>query len=175
MSTAPDIFVTPEDLLVLEEILADPHCASLTIRQAIRAKIDTARVVPAADMPAETITLGSRVRFQVDHLPPVERILVRGAGVYPTGAAQCVTTPRGITLLGLAKGAQVEITDETGMETLHVLDVSYQPEAARRIANIVEFDKRFPPRPDWHRPAGAPARPAGAPFWDDDDPGPSAA
>jgi len=175
MRTAPDMMITPQDLAVLEAILSDPHFTNARIRQAIRARIASARIVLADDMPLNIATIGARIRFQVDNLAPDERILVKGAGIYPTGTAQCITTPRGIALLGLAEGTSINVADDAGSEVLHIISVLYQPEAARRTADITHFDINRLPGTSWPQTATLPTRPAGAPFWDDDDPGPTAA
>ncbi len=109
------------------------------ISAALLRKLDRCRVVRADAIGADVATLGSRVVFSADGGPPEARVLVLPTRTSAAGWTLPVTTPRGLALLGHAVGAVVPVAGEDGSvgETLHLLSVAYQPEAAEAAAAMV--------------------------------------
>lgn len=173
MSTRP-IIITPKDLSALEALLDAQEFASEIVRQAARDKIAQAHVVFASDLPRDAISIGTRVSFQINDLNPIERVLTKDPDIYPLGSTQSFATSRGIALLGLREGASATAMNETGSETIRVMRILFQPEAADSYVTTGSLSSVIPMRPK-NPTSKSLLRPAGAPYWDDDDPGPSAA
>jgi len=87
-----------------------------------------ADVLDSGQIPADVVTMNSRVRFEDDG--DVREITL----VYPQDAAAdqgrvSVLAPIGTALLGLAVGDSIEWKLPAGMRRIRVLGVTYQPEA----------------------------------------------
>ena len=172
--------LTPKDHAVLDTLLErclEPGGAYAAL---LRRKLAGAEVQTARNIPANVVTLDSRVLYRVDGGPAETRIVAQSAAGGPVvGLLLPVTTMRGLALLGMAEGESVAI-DEGGAEiVLSVQTVAYQPEAARREAQL-DRAARGPALRLVHS-ASTPKEPAraAAPYilsnGFDDDPGPSAA
>lgn len=174
MSNHTNAVLTAKDFRTLENLLTSDVSLEWRVRRAVRDKLRHAEVVFGADIPYDVITLGTRFRFQIDGLIPDERVLVRLCDSYPQGTAMCLSTVRGIALLGQKEGDVINLPAGGRTEQIIVETVLFQPEAnvhhvhllnaeeARvhsRTADIIDLINR----------------PVGAPYWDGDDPGPHAA
>lgn len=131
ITTRPAITLSERDLERLEAMLA-----SLPEDQpgvdALRDELDRATILSSEAMPADVVTMNSRIRFMLE---PAGRE-VEVTLVYPrdfTGASDqlSVTTPAGIAVLGLSVGQQIEWLAPNGQTVrARIVDVSYQPERA---------------------------------------------
>lgn len=169
--------LTTKDYTILEVMLErfqgrDPVLVDLLTR-----KIAGAKVVFRADIAPDVATLSSRAVYRVDHGPQETRIIAHDEMRGLVGTVIPITNPRGLALLGLAEGDSMSFKGSGGeVETVTLLKVAYQPEAARS-----ELRPAFP---------GLPARPPALrlvhsrdegpprqslPGEEPDDPGPSAA
>lgn len=131
ITTRPAIVVSERDLERLEAMLAglpDTHPGA----EALREELDRAQILPSEQMPADVVTMNSRIRFVVD--PAGKEVDVDL--VYPrdlTGLPDqlSVTTPAGVAVLGLAVGQQIEWLAPNGQTArARIVDVTYQPERA---------------------------------------------
>lgn len=174
--------LTSKDHAILEALLErcpEPGGAYAAL---LARKLAGAGVWSGRDIPADVVTLDSRVLYRVDGGPAQTRILARSpAGSPVVGLLLPLTTLRGLALLGLAEGESVTFEEGDAEVTLSVQEVAYQPEAARREAQLTRADAR---RPTLRLVHSAPDLPAPSPrfrqvlshgFHDGDDPGPSAA
>lgn len=163
--------LTTKDYAVLETMLERSREPAGAHAALLRRKLAGAGLWLNEDIPADVVTLNSRVAFRAGDAPATTRIVAQAPIDGLVGMLLPVTTLRGLALLGLAEGESVTFgLDET---TLTVLEVAYQPEAAQREAQML----RVPPaRPALRLVHSAP-EPAFAPrgFGGSDDPGPSAA
>ncbi len=131
ITTRPAIIVSERDLERLEGMLAGlPD--DLPAADALRDELDRAEIRRSEAMPADVVTMNSRIRFVVE---PAGRE-VEATLVYPrdvTGAPDqlSVTTPAGIAVLGLAVGQQIEWLAPNGQTVrARIVDIAYQPERA---------------------------------------------
>jgi regulator of nucleoside diphosphate kinase len=182
---APDrpVVLTSNDYMEVERLLGaapDMHPAAAA---AMRTKLAGAQVVFPGDVPADVVTLDSRVVYQIEDNGPETRTLV--AKTDDSAAAPRslpLSTPAGACLLGLAEGDRAYIPSQRGpVRSLKVLSLVYQPERSHRsffgdvsapaaedirpavgAGNLLRFSRR--------RAAAAPA-----PGPDDDGHGPQAA
>jgi regulator of nucleoside diphosphate kinase len=170
MSTTSLPRLTPRDFTILETMLADHLGGDEMLISAIRKKLKFAQIVFAEDLPADVVTVGSRVAFTVDSQWPQERRLTPIVQYVAGQDHQTLASLRGVELLGQSEGDSTELDYGTRVECLEIHKVLYQPEA--------EIKKRKRPvgvhlvssRSD-SRPSGA-VRPRPLP---ENDPGPSAA
>lgn len=159
--------ITPRDLGILEAMLDRDADGSDVLARAIRRKLRLAQIVFADDLPANIVTLGSRIAFQIDDRPIEERTLVAPEQYVPSQGHQSIASLRGVAMLGLAEGNCLEIELEDRTETLSIVQVLYQPEADRSTRKAPAL-RLVSNRADAARPIPTPH-----PY--DDDPGPSAA
>lgn len=143
----------------------------------LRRKIDRARVVFRADVPANVATLSSRVTFSVDGRDPETGVLSRDRMAAGADRFVPISTPRGLALLGLAEGQEFVITNGEGSEErIRLETVEYQPEAARRAKEDSGAPAQRKPALKLIRGSNDdPRRLAAATADGPDDPGPSAA
>ncbi len=102
---------------------------------ALEQELDRATVVRAGEVPHHTVTMNSRVRVRDlnDGREMTYQI------VFPCNADVAknrisVLAPIGTGLLGYSAGTTVEWQVPSGMRRLRILQVEYQPEAARAVA-----------------------------------------
>jgi regulator of nucleoside diphosphate kinase len=187
MSSNETYQLTTKDHTILEvmrerAIGRDPIAAEI-----LRRKLSRAMLMFREDIAPEVVTLSSRVRFRVDDAPAETRIITPEEMRGLVGQSLPISHPRALALIGLAEGQSMTIPRaDGGSETLTVVHVVYQPEAARRERLGAALSTEVnPSRPvsrvlrlvhDADAQAGAPVAPRGG--WSDggfDDPGPSAA
>lgn len=183
MATEPRFHLTTRDHAILQALFdahRGPHGPYLLL---LEQKLRGSALAFSDDIPADVATLGSRIAYTVDGVPAGPHELVEGEVPGHAEDGLSMRTLRGLALLGLSEGNAVVIDlGERARETLRVVEVLSQPEAAARgkaaapNANAPGADAAgkggaavvsFRPR------AARPAFPDPAP--DDDDPGPRAA
>lgn len=178
MATEPRFHLTTRDHAILQGLFdahRGPHGPYLLL---LEQKLRGSALAFSDDIPADVVTLGSRVAYTVDGAPAGPHALVEGDAPDRPADAVSVRTLRGLALLGLSEGSAVVVDLGDGVsEALRVVEVLSQPEAAARgKAAATGAGKAgegggavvsFRPR------AARPAFPDPGP--DDDDPGPRAA
>lgn len=170
----PLVFTSP-DFVLLEHLLdagGEPFAGAAEI---IRRKLAAATLVFPEDVPADVVTLNSRVRFAAGTALSQETTLVVGPGEVVHGPTLLLNSPRGLALIGAAAGQTVQARRPDGsVEHLFIEAVPYQPEQQRtRPALKVVSSQERPDAPVAALSAASrhvPPRLGG-----DDDPGPSAA
>ncbi|MDG4892554.1 nucleoside-diphosphate kinase [Mesorhizobium sp. WSM4976] len=185
MSTTDSCQLTTKDFTILE-VLRDRHPMRDEAFWAIlQRKISSAVVMFRDDIPANVVTLNSRVAYRVNDGPAETRIIAHDQMRGLVGMLLPITNLRGLALLGLAEGQSISIPTAGGhLEILTVHEVVYQPEAARRerLKLAGASEPRRPSEPGLrvvHRsddPRDKPGNGVAAGFDTGfDDPGPSAA
>jgi regulator of nucleoside diphosphate kinase len=127
----PPILLSSLDLKRLEALLDKMSPAEAERHDALASELARAEVVEPTAMPANVVTMNSRVTFEDDATGEATTVTL----VYPSAAGATGTVsilaPVGSALLGLAKGQHIDWPTPDGHERrLRVLDISYQPEAA---------------------------------------------
>jgi len=184
MSNTDFCQLTTKDFTILEVMLERCQGQDHPLRELLRRKLDGATVMFRDDIPANVVTLSSRVSYRVDDGPVETRIVAHDEMRGMVGSVLPISNPRGLALMGLAEGQSIVICRaDGGEEKLTLQEVAYQPEAARRGADERRSDASRP-RPGGpilrvvHRSDDLPPRQIRAmPRFDGgpDDPGPSAA
>jgi regulator of nucleoside diphosphate kinase len=175
--------LTSKDFTILEAMRDRCLSPASAYGRLLARKIDTARVVLTEDIAPDRVTLNTRLRYSVGGGAEIACLLVQGDVHGIVGLTLPVETMRGLALLGLRPGEQIELAAEGGPpETLAVVQVDYQPEAARRERRAGLGRPAAPalrlvhsvPGVQGARSAGGPPQHCAALPWPD-DPGPSAA
>lgn len=125
--------LTAKDLNALEVMLERRGADNGPLSRLLRRKLSAAAFVYPDDIDPQTITINSRIEFQVDGGSPQTRILVYGGEDAFPGMALPITTMHGLALLGLTAPDTIHCERPDGsMEELALSRVLYQPESARR-------------------------------------------
>ena len=129
----PNLIVTHEDARRLGELLDSTPAAAAPMATLLEEELMRAELVASADVPADIVTMNSRVHCR-DEASGQEREIEL---VYPhevdAGRTRVsVLAPVGAALLGLRAGQSIDWPLPGGrMTRMQVLAVPYQPEAAR--------------------------------------------
>ena len=128
----PAIILNELDAARLDTLLEQPAFASLPVAEALNNELDRAEMLSPANMPADVVTMNSRVKFR--NLSDGEvrvRTLVYPAKMTDSNTQLSVMAPVGAALLGLRVGDSIHWELPGGVAThLEVLELEYQPEAA---------------------------------------------
>ncbi|SFQ09831.1 regulator of nucleoside diphosphate kinase [Mesorhizobium sp. NFR06] len=139
--------LTTKDYTILEVIRERRPIRDEAFSTILQRKISRAVVMFREDIPANVVTLSSRVAYRVNDGPAETRIVAHDQMRGLVGMLLPITNPRGLALLGLAEGQSMSIpTADGNLETLTVHEVLYQPEAARRerlkLAGVAASESR---------------------------------
>ena len=132
MATAPTLTPSSRDLDRLEQLLDSPAMATHPAAVALAAELGRANVVEPEDMPADVVTMNSRVTCVADVGGETHRLTL----VYPPDAdvdrhRVSVLAPVGTALLGLSVGQSIDWNAPGGRSLrLRVTAIDYQPESA---------------------------------------------
>jgi regulator of nucleoside diphosphate kinase len=151
MPSTDSCLLTTKDYTILEVIRERHPMRDEPFSAILQRKISSAVVMFREDIPANVVTLSSRVAYRLNDGPAETRIVAHDHMRGLVGMLLPITNARGLALLGLAEGQSMSIpTADGSLETLTVHEVVYQPEAARRerlkLAGVAA--------PDPYRPGG---------------------
>ena len=134
--TRRTIYITREDLQRLQRLVDGLRAnsrAELANLTALEDELDRARIVEASKIRPDVVTLGSRVRVcdldtgrEMDY-----EVVYPNTKSRSSADALSVLAPLGTALLGYRAGDVVEWQVPKGKRRLKVIEVLYQPEAAR--------------------------------------------
>lgn len=126
------LIVSSLDLARLEQLLDSPAYADSDSAVRLGEELARARVLPPAQMPADVVTMNSKVTC-VEEISGKEHHLTL---VYPKNADAAVgnisvLAPIGAALLGLSVGQSIDWSAPSGQPLrVRVASIAYQPEAA---------------------------------------------
>ena len=127
----PPILLSSLDLKRLEALLDKMPPAEAERHDMLASELARAEVIEPAAMPADIVTMNSRVTFEDEATGESTTVTL----VYPSAAGALgtvsVLAPVGSALLGLAKGQHIDWpTPDSRERHLRVLEIGYQPESA---------------------------------------------
>ena len=141
--------LTTKDYTILEIMREQPFGLDELMRSILDRKLSNAIVALRDDIPADVVTVGSRVTYRIDDGRAETRIVAGDdfhglSGLLPVAP---ISHPRGLAMLGLAEGDSATLHPHDGpAETIAVLEVVHQPEAARldsrRLDSMIEPIRR---------------------------------
>lgn len=119
-----DIIITTRDHFVLDEIACLRMRSGDAAARILIEKLKCSKIVSPEDVPADVITLGSRVVFSVDGGDAEARVLTHPDAHSVSAWSLPITAPRGAALLGLRAGAVTNAPRlRGGMERIDILSV----------------------------------------------------
>ena len=130
MSIKPPITVSSFDLERIEQLMASATHRKVPGLDGLQLELNRADIVAPNEVPANVITMNSKVRF-LDDATNTEYDLTL---VYPSQAnlpdTVSILAPVGSALLGMSVGQRIEWPVPSGQTMkLRVLSIVYQPEA----------------------------------------------
>mgnify|MGYP001069501091 CR=1 FL=1 len=130
-------YLTAQDFARLEHLVHVEMKADALARAPLLAKLAAARVVGQGDVPPDTATLGSRVRYRLGGEAEEPRYLVMPDRARDDGYFLSVASLMGALLIGERAGWCCEFARGSEMLMLELAGVEFQPEAeARRFSNM---------------------------------------
>ncbi len=132
------VVVTQQDHMILKRMLERAPDTGSNMATALRRKLAGARIVTEDAIARDVVTISSRVAFRVDDGDEQTRVIVHEDSRVMTGLTLPLAHPRAIAMLGVRAGERVFVGLPGGRtETVTVMRVSYQPEAAKREMTVV--------------------------------------
>ena len=130
----PPIIVSNQDLERLEQLLDSLSASRTPGVDALQRELERAEIVELDAIPSDVITMNSTARcINEDSGKEFELTLTYPVDTHMTHGKVTVLAPVGSALLGLSVGQSIEWPVPSGRKaTFRVLEVSYQPEAARK-------------------------------------------
>lgn len=132
----PPVFISRRDFGRLEHLarVRPAHCADIVARFLI-AELDRAIICRDDDLPANAVTMRSRVLFRPDVGRDIEsRTLVYPHDYDPSGAVLSILSPVGVALLGLREGASMVYPAlDGGIRRVAVEKVAWRPDRQVRF------------------------------------------
>lgn len=174
MSEHQTVFLSTGDYFLLQGFNLPEGDDRDVVATMLRRKLDAAIVTFPADVGPDVIMTGCKVLYRIDGVRIEERTLVAGRNDPADGLALCLTSPRGMALIGMSVGQSVVVVLADGTrETLRVEDVCHPKALGYATAgdHFVGAPYLDPAHPD----ATALRDQAGVLTEHGDDPGPSAA
>lgn len=135
MSSLPPVIMSSLDVARLERLLETHELAGSPAATALLAEIDRADIREPKEMPADVVTMNSRLSCHVLEDSTLHELTL----VYPDQADLSagrisIMAPVGMALLGLRVGQTIEWPGPQGKPlTLKVTELDYQPEAAGEL------------------------------------------
>jgi regulator of nucleoside diphosphate kinase len=131
MIPSPQLTVSSLDLARLEALLSRPAMRDSATADALWGELARAQVLPPEAMPANVVTMNSRVRFALEPSGKEFELDLKYPDDTAADGAISILAPVGSALLGLAVGQRIEWPLPTGGRVgVRILAVTYQPEAA---------------------------------------------
>lgn len=128
------IYITKYDLARLQELLKVAHtfgARDTEYLDRLEDELERGHVVGAKEVPADVITMNSRVLLQDERTgEQVTYTLVFPTDADPSEGKLSVLAPVGTAMLGYGVGQTIEWPTPGGIRRLKVVSLLYQPEAA---------------------------------------------
>lgn len=126
------IYVTEQDLARLRGVVAThENGRDAASAQQLETELDRAVVVPPDEIPADIVTMNSRVVFEDESGRRRDIQLVYPGEARPERGRVSILAPVGVALLGLSIGQEIDWPMPNGRTaSLRIVSVLYQPEAA---------------------------------------------
>lgn len=127
---APKLVINADELAHLEGLAEGAYQRNPALADRLLDELGRARIVPAAKMPADVVTIGSRVSYRDESTGQEKTVTL----VYPEDAdisrgQVSIMTPIGVSLIGLAEGAAFYWdTRDDQRRMLTVIDVAQPSE-----------------------------------------------
>lgn len=134
MAALPEIILSELDVARIETLIERMR-SSKHDYQKLEAELARGRIVAPQAIPANVVTMNSRVQFKIVQTGKVfEKTLVYPKDLASTNDSLSILAPIGSSLLGLQIGQQIEWPMPGGSVTVEIIDIPYQPERSGDFA-----------------------------------------
>jgi regulator of nucleoside diphosphate kinase len=137
----PNIFITELDMEKLRQLLEGARNSASKDKEhlaMLEEELDRARLVSAGRVPADVVTMNSRVRMtDLDTGKEMTYTLVFPRDADFSQAKISVLAPIGTAILGYRAGDVIEWNVPGGKRKFRVEEILHQPEAAERAARVL--------------------------------------
>lgn len=134
MDTRPVIILTSRDLERLETLLGTLSAATFPGKTELLAELDRADVVEPQDVPADVVTMNSKVRFALESGEEFCLTLVYPQDMDGSAERISILAPVGSALLGLSEGEHIEWPRPGGgIMKVRLVEVVDQPERTSKL------------------------------------------
>ncbi len=131
MDVKPPIVISAIDADRIDQLLERAEFRTCAGRAELLAELDRARVVAPEAMPADVVTMNSRVRFREQASGREFSLTLCYPNERQETDALSILAPVGSALLGLREGDQIEWPAPSGsLLKVAIIEVEYQPERA---------------------------------------------
>ena len=134
MADLPEIILSELDVARIETLIERMRNSKDDYRK-LEAELARGRIVVPQAIPANVVTMNSRVQFKILQTGKVfEKTLVYPKDLATTRDTISILAPIGSSLLGLQIGQQIEWPMPGGSVTVEIVDIPYQPERSGDFA-----------------------------------------
>lgn len=132
MKTQPDIIISEVDYTRIDNLLQSSSGVPANIKAALQTELERADLVSPQEIPADVVTMNSRVKFSVISTGATFTLkLVYPKDMDDSGDNISILAPVGSAMLGLKEGDEIEWPDSKGgMLQVRIESIEYQPERA---------------------------------------------
>lgn len=132
MKTQPDIIISEVDYTRIDNLLQSSIGVPANIKAALQTELERADLVSPQEIPADVVTMNSRVKFSVISTGATFTLkLVYPKDMDDSGDNISILAPVGSAMLGLKEGDEIEWPDgKGGMLQVRIESIEYQPERA---------------------------------------------
>lgn len=132
MKTQPDIIISEVDYTRIDNLLQSSSGVPANIKAALQTELERAELVSPEEIPADVVTMNSRVKFSVISTGATFTLkLVYPKDMDDSGDNISILAPVGSAMLGLKEGNEIEWPDgKGGMLQVRIESIEYQPERA---------------------------------------------
>ena len=134
MTALPEIILSELDVARIETLIERMR-SSKDDYQKLEAELARGRIVAPQTIPANVVTMNSRVQFKILQTGKVfEKTLVYPKDLASSSDGLSILAPIGSSLLGLQIGQQIEWPMPGGAVKVEIVDIPYQPERSGDFA-----------------------------------------
>lgn len=132
MKTQPDIIISEVDYTRIDNLLQSSSGVPANIKAALQTELERADLVSPQEIPADVVTMNSRVKFSVISTGATFTLkLVYPKDMDDSGDNISILAPVGSAMLGLKEGDEIEWPDgKGGTLQVRIESIEYQPERA---------------------------------------------
>ncbi|WP_127346148.1 nucleoside diphosphate kinase regulator [Pseudidiomarina mangrovi] len=134
MADLPEIILSELDVARIETLIERMRGSKDDYRK-LEAELARGRIVAPQAIPANVVTMNSRVQFKIQQSGKVfEKTLVYPKDLSTSSDTISILAPIGSSLLGLQIGQHIEWPMPGGSVTVEIVDIPYQPERSGDFA-----------------------------------------
>ncbi|EGN75099.1 transcription elongation factor [Idiomarina sp. A28L] len=124
----PTLILSELDVIRIESLIEKTPGLNKQVA-ALEAELGRAKVVKPQEIPADVVTMNSRVRFRIlETHKEFEKTLVYPKDLANVAESISIFAPIGSAILGVRVGETIEWPTQHGISHVEVMDIVFQPE-----------------------------------------------